>query len=97
MIRMFAEGLETTPIILDDPFVHWDDERIARVLPILKAATRDGQVILLTLSENLAAAAAKAGARRHDLIQTPPPPVQANGMPRGNGEAVAPRIVPSAN
>jgi uncharacterized protein YhaN len=97
MIRMFAEGLETTPIILDDPFVHWDDERIARVLPILKAATRDGQVILLTLSENLAAAAAKAGARRHDLIQTPPPPVQANGTPRGNGEAVAPRIVPSAN
>ena len=67
MVRMFAEGLETTPVILDDPFVHWDDERIARTLPLLKGAASDGQIILLTLSENLAAAAAAAGARRIDL------------------------------
>jgi uncharacterized protein YhaN len=67
MVRMFAEGLETTPVILDDPFVHWDDQRIGRTLPILKSAARKGQMILLTLSENLASAAAAAGARRIDL------------------------------
>lgn len=67
MVRMFAEGLETTPVILDDPFAHWDDQRISRTLPILKSAARKGQMILLTMSENLAAAAAAAGARRIDL------------------------------
>ena len=34
---------------------------------VLKGAASDGQIILLTLSENLAAAAAAAGARRIDL------------------------------
>ena len=67
MARMFAEGLETTPIILDDPFAYWDEERIARGLPILTAFARDGQVILFTTSRKLADAAAGAGARRIDL------------------------------
>jgi uncharacterized protein YhaN len=86
MVRMFAEGLETTPVILDDPFVHWDDQRIARTLPILKSAARKGQMILLTLSENLAAAAAAAGARRIDLDE----PVRAvrNGSPHAGLRAV---------
>jgi hypothetical protein len=55
---MFAEGLETPPVILDDPFIHCDDYRIARTLPILTAASGSGQIVLTTLSENLAAAAA---------------------------------------
>jgi len=67
MARMFAEGLETTPIILDDPFAYWDEERIARGLPILTAFARDGQVILFTTSRKLADAAAGAGAQRIDL------------------------------
>ena len=36
MVRMFAEGLETAPLLLDDPFAYWDDDRIERGLPILK-------------------------------------------------------------
>ena len=35
--RMFAEGLETPPLLLDDPFAFWDTDRIARCLPVLVA------------------------------------------------------------
>ncbi len=39
MVRMFAEGLETAPLLLDDPFAFWDDARIDRCLPILVPGT----------------------------------------------------------
>ena len=65
--RMFAEGLETPPLLLDDPFAFWDAERIARCLPILLHGALDAQCILFTASAELAAAAAAAGAHRIDL------------------------------
>jgi len=77
MVRMFAEGLETTPIVLDDPFAYWDEERIARGLPILQAFARDGQLILFTTSHRLADAAAVAGAHRIDLDGSDPAPLDA--------------------
>ena len=67
MVRMFAEGIETAPIVLDDPFALWDEARIERGLPILKAAAHDGQLIVFTTSRELADAASKAGAHRIDL------------------------------
>jgi DNA repair exonuclease SbcCD ATPase subunit len=65
--RMFAEGLETPPLLLDDPFAFWDAERIARCLPILLHGALDAQCILFTASAELAAAAAAAGAHCIDL------------------------------
>jgi DNA repair exonuclease SbcCD ATPase subunit len=90
MVRMFAEGLETTPIILDDPFAYWDEERIARGLPILKAFARDGQLILFTTSRQLAAAAAADGAHRIDLDGA-----DAARPVRAPGEAGEPSPVPA--
>lgn len=39
------------PIVLDDPFVTFDDERATRALALLKDMSRDLQVILLTTSD----------------------------------------------
>ncbi len=71
MARMFAEGSEVLPLLLDDPFVSWDAERIARGLPVLHAATRDSQVVIFTASAALAEAAAASGAARIDLAPDP--------------------------
>jgi DNA repair exonuclease SbcCD ATPase subunit len=71
MARMFAEGLETPPLLLDDPFAFWDDERIERCLPLIaQNAFGDPpmQTILFTASNELAAAAAQIGATRIDLV-----------------------------
>ncbi len=65
--RMFAEGLETPPLLLDDPFAFWDAERIARCLPIVLHGALDAQCILFTASYELATAAAAAGANRIEL------------------------------
>ena len=67
MVRMFAEGLETAPLLLDDPFAFWDDARIARGLPILEDASRDIQIVLFTTSRPFAEAAAARGAKLIDI------------------------------
>ncbi len=67
MARMFAEGIETPPLLLDDPFAYWDNARIERCLPVIEHAARDAQAILFTASAELAAAAVLRGARRLDL------------------------------
>ena len=36
------------PLILDDPFAHWDEERLARARAMLRALARERQVLLLT-------------------------------------------------
>ena len=65
--RMFAEGLETPPLLLDDPFAFWDTDRIARCLPVLLHGALNAQCILFTASPDLADAATSAGATRIDL------------------------------
>jgi DNA repair exonuclease SbcCD ATPase subunit len=75
MARMFAEGIETPPLLLDDPFAYWDAVRIERCLPIIEHGARDAQAILFTSSRELADAAARRGAHRLDL----PEPVLVEG------------------
>jgi DNA repair exonuclease SbcCD ATPase subunit len=65
--RMFAEGLETPPLLLDDPFAFWDTDRITRCLPILIHGALDAQCILFTASPDLADAVEAAGGTRIDL------------------------------
>ena len=67
MARMFAEGLETAPLLLDDPFAYWDDARIERGFPILEASSRDVQIVLFTTSRSFADAAATRGVKVVDL------------------------------
>ena len=67
MARMFAEGLETAPLLLDDPFAYWDDARIARGVPVIEAAAVDAQIVLFTTSEALASAIRTRGARSIEL------------------------------
>ncbi len=67
MARMFAEGLEMPPLILDDPFAFWDAERIARCLPVLVHGAETTQCVLFTGSTALARAGAESGATVIDL------------------------------
>ncbi len=60
--RMFAEGLETPPLLLDDPFAYWDTARIERCLPLLARGAADTQTLLFTASPELAEAARAYGA-----------------------------------
>jgi uncharacterized protein YhaN len=67
MARMFAEGLERPPLLLDDPFAYWDETRIARSLPILEEGSLVTQTIVFTTSSQLVAAAGARGANVIDL------------------------------
>jgi chromosome segregation protein len=42
------------PLILDDPFAHWDEQRLARAKSMLLALSRERQVLLLTHRNELA-------------------------------------------
>jgi DNA repair exonuclease SbcCD ATPase subunit len=72
MARMFAEGLELPPLLLDDPFAYWDDTRIERCIPIIAHNAFDAQTILFTASPELAAVAERIGATRIDLVTSVP-------------------------
>ncbi|MEA2718157.1 MAG: hypothetical protein QOJ39_21 [Candidatus Eremiobacteraeota bacterium] len=65
--RMFAEGLETPPLLLDDPFAFWDTPRIARCLPALVRGATDTQCIIFTASPELADAVETTGGTRIEL------------------------------
>jgi len=67
MARMFGEGIETPPLLLDDPFAYWDAARIERCLPVIEHGARAAQAILFTASRELADAAVRRGAHRLDL------------------------------
>jgi uncharacterized protein YhaN len=41
------------PVILDDPFVHSDGERLDRIREVLSAAAAERQILLLTQDERL--------------------------------------------
>jgi uncharacterized protein YhaN len=61
--RMLSEGIENAPLLLDDPFAYWDDERIARSLPLIEASGLDAQTIVFSTSRELVEAASARGAR----------------------------------
>ncbi len=42
------------PLVLDDPFVHWDEERLERARDMVRALARERQVLLLTHRPELA-------------------------------------------
>jgi chromosome segregation protein len=43
------------PLVLDDPFAHWDERRLARAREMLRALARERQVVLLSHRREFAA------------------------------------------
>jgi uncharacterized protein YhaN len=72
MVRIFAEGFETAPLLLDDPFAHWDQGRMERSFDVFSAAARDVQTILFTTQRTVADAARARGAQLIDLTEGAP-------------------------
>ena len=56
LVRLVT-GDQRPPLILDDPFVTFDDERAKRSLELLRDVARDFQVIYLTTSDRYDASA----------------------------------------
>ena len=71
MARMFAEGLEVLPLLLDDPFAFWDQERLERCLPLLMEGSKKTQTIVFTSSDDLAAAAASLNGTHRIVLDAP--------------------------
>lgn len=71
MARMFAEGLEVLPLLLDDPFAFWDEERLERCLPILMEGAKQTQTIVFTSSDELAGAAASLNGTHRIVLDAP--------------------------
>lgn len=48
LLDLFTEGQEPVPLILDDPFVQYDDDRAREAMAFLTEVARSRQVILMT-------------------------------------------------
>lgn len=48
LLDLVTEGQEPVPLLLDDPFVQYDDARAAAAIAFLAEASRERQVILMT-------------------------------------------------
>ena len=53
--RVLSENAEPLPLILDDPFVHFDHQRLENMLEFLDKLSHKNQVILFTKDESVAA------------------------------------------
>lgn len=48
LLDLLSQGQERSPLILDDPFVQYDDERLRAGLEYLGALSRERQILLMT-------------------------------------------------
>jgi uncharacterized protein YhaN len=71
MARMFAEGLETPPLLLDDPFAYWDAGRLERCLPVVVAGSETMQTIICTSSAEFAQAAGALDGAHQIVLDSP--------------------------
>jgi len=53
--RLLSENAEPLPLILDDPFVHFDRQRLENMLSFLKQLSEKNQIILFSKDEGIAA------------------------------------------
>lgn len=61
MIQCISEKGETIPMLLDDPFPNYDDERLHRALTLLSQVAQRHQVLLFTCREDVVEAAKEMG------------------------------------
>jgi uncharacterized protein YhaN len=62
LVRVFSGADETIPMLLDDPFANYDDERLRHALKLLQNVAETNQIILFTCRDDVARAAREAGA-----------------------------------
>jgi uncharacterized protein YhaN len=61
LLELLESGPDKAPLILDDTFAQFDDERLERVLETLLRLSRDRQIILMTCRGREAGAAGEKG------------------------------------
>ncbi|MBI2422141.1 MAG: AAA family ATPase [Candidatus Hydrogenedentes bacterium] len=63
----FVKGIgangESIPMLLDDPFANYDDERLVQTLGLIEAVAAENQVLLFTCREDVVTAAEGIGAK----------------------------------
>jgi uncharacterized protein YhaN len=57
MIQCIGETGETIPMLLDDPFPNYDDDRLLRSMKLLAAIGQTNQVLLFTCRDDVVRAA----------------------------------------
>ena len=62
LIQRLSESGESIPLLLDDPFASYDDDRLARTLRLLMRLADHFQIILFTCRDDVARAARAANA-----------------------------------
>lgn len=62
MINILSEGAEQIPMVLDDPFAHYDDARVKSAMKLMKEVSEKSQVLLFTCREDVVRAAEALGA-----------------------------------
>lgn len=67
LIEEYESRAEPLPVIMDDVFVNFDDDRKPRVVEILSEFAKDRQVLLLTCHRHSLEWYEKFGARRIDV------------------------------
>ena len=57
MVQSISEQGESIPMLLDDPFANYDDQRLERALALLTRIAQDNQVLLFTCRDDVVRAA----------------------------------------
>jgi uncharacterized protein YhaN len=57
MVQSMSESAEGIPLLLDDPFSNYDDQRLERALELLARLSTQNQVLLFTCREDVVRAA----------------------------------------
>jgi uncharacterized protein YhaN len=62
LVRFLCDDREAVPMLFDDPFANYDDQRLRAAMELLRDVGRRHQVLLFTCREDVAAVATELGA-----------------------------------
>ena len=62
LVRFLCNDCEAVPMLFDDPFANYDDQRLRAAMELLRDVGQRHQVLLFTCREDVAAVAAELGA-----------------------------------
>lgn len=61
LVRVFSDSSESIPMLLDDPFSNYDDQRLGHALALLQEVSKTNQIILFTCRDDVVNAASEIG------------------------------------
>lgn len=62
LVRLLSTSGEALPMLMDDPFANYDDQRLKAAMRVLKEIAAENQILVFTCREDVGVAAADAGA-----------------------------------